>query len=254
MQYVDVLRAYQENFLPYLRQPVPGGRRLDDLTEVGAPLPPGPADAVLGSGVRHRVRRGGRRGVRASASRSRTHRGWTQLSGVWTPPEEAGWLGKTHVAVRGYFAAAWPQSVQAFSLGGEPAVPRLRHGPAAGEHGVDRRTPSAAAGADGHQRGGSATGRSCSGASRSRRSTTWGTPTRTASRTAAWLTRSASGLACRRGVVQLHRADVVAAGRGQGGERAAEHGRANLDRHPTPVLTPGRHSQPRRGGRESPGA
>ncbi len=135
MHYVETFAAYQDNFLPYLRHPEPGGQRFDHASTLGLHYrldyrtpywdPEGGflVDAVYQAGVTEVA---GYRGLQ---------RATTELSYVRSLPDfteylpdsvgghdvlrpVCSWFGDTRLAVRAYGATSAPERGEFFSLGG----------------------------------------------------------------------------------------------------------------------------------------
>jgi hypothetical protein len=119
MHHIEGFAAWQRNFLPVPRNPVPGGTRFDQITQLGVHyhldlLTPywDPEDGV-------RFDASYAIGLPVFGQSRVTHQAWAQISAVKAPPERLGWLSKTRFAVRALGAWASPEDALLFALGGD---------------------------------------------------------------------------------------------------------------------------------------
>jgi hypothetical protein len=128
MEYVEVFGAYQNDFLPLDRHPVPGAVRYEDLTTAGIhyhknlltpywdPVAGYQLDVTYAGGS---VDIDGTRAAHQGTASLTVVKGLPDLTNhvgeKWAPL--FGWLADTRLAVRGYVAGGLPDEVEYFTLG-----------------------------------------------------------------------------------------------------------------------------------------
>lgn len=118
MQYLEGFASWQRNFLPYVRNPVPGSVRFEDMSNLGIHYhldlltPYWDPDIGFKFDITYAA------GLPIFGQPEASHQVVSQLSWVHMLPAGLGYLSRTRLAYRLYGAIATPTEAMLFSLGG----------------------------------------------------------------------------------------------------------------------------------------